>query len=345
MRTAIIIPALKPNLTLVSLADELHAYDKSALIVIINDGSPSGYNAIFGQLAEKEGCAVICHAQNLGKGAALKTGIKYVSEKPEITAAVTADADGQHLAGDIAAVAEAAAKNTGSLILGTRDLSSPEVPFKSRWGNRITALVFRLGTGIKCPDTQTGLRGFSRELFSFMLSVAGTRYEYEMNTLISAAGKGVPIKSVPITTVYIEGNRSSHFNPLLDSARIYWNILKFGVASLASALFDLAVFTILSRLVFARTPSGIFFSTVIARFMSGGVNFTLNKRWSFGVRGGGLRQAAKYLTLFLCQMGLSWALVTALSRLPFDLTLLKIAADGALFILSYTIQKKYIFKK
>ena len=176
---------------------------------------------------EKSGCTVCRHIKNMGKGRALKTGIRRAAESfPGLSGVVTADADGQHLPRDIMRLAGALAGSPESLILGARDFSSPQVPPRSRLGNRITSFIFRRITGVGCSDTQTGLRAIPAHHIAFCLSVPGERYEYETNLLISAAKKGIPFKTIPIETVYLEKNRSSHFNPVLDSARIYYHIFR-----------------------------------------------------------------------------------------------------------------------
>jgi len=100
MKPVIIVPALNPDRKLIDLVEKLK---KSNLtIVIINDGSKNEYNDIFEILESKYGCDIFTHTKNIGKGAAIKSGISYVSKKyPESGGYVTADADGQHAAEDI----------------------------------------------------------------------------------------------------------------------------------------------------------------------------------------------------------------------------------------------------
>jgi putative flippase GtrA len=349
MKTAIIIPALNPDYRLAELVSQIRRISDDA-VIIVNDGSSAGHRALFSQLEDGESCIVTHHPRNLGKGAALKTGIRLALETyPGLTGFVTADADGQHRAEDIVRVSNDLMLHPGGIILGTRNLNAPQVPFKSRWGNRITSDVFRLCTGVSCPDTQTGLRAFPSSLAEFCLSVPGERYEYEMNVLLAAAREHIPLVMLPVSTVYYGGNRSSHFRAVRDSALIYGNILgsllRFSLSSLTCAAADVSLFTLFtSAAVFGGTPVGILASTVTARCLSGALNFTLNKKWSFGSQGRGSRQAAMYGALFLTQMFLSFSLVTLLSALPVNLTFIKMFTDCCLFAGSYYVQKNLIFK-
>ena len=226
MKPVIIIPTLNPDQRLIDLVEKLKKSDIT--IVIINDGSKKECSNIFETLRSRFQCDIVNHAKNMGKGAAIKTGIGYVSQKyPESCGFVTADGDGQHAAEDILKVAESLEKNQDSLILGSRNFSERNIPFKSRWGNRITSIVFKLSTGKECPDTQTGLRGIPKEFKVICISVPGDRFEYEMKMLLEFVGYNIPLMQIPIATIYLENNKSSHFNPVKDSIRIYYEILKY----------------------------------------------------------------------------------------------------------------------
>lgn len=342
MKPVVIIPALNPDENLIDLVKKLRAYDLD--VVAVNDGSGEECRGIFNTLKWRHQCDVLVHPENRGKGAALKTGIRYAQAGyPDSCGYVTADADGQHSAEDIMKVADALEANPGCLVLGIRDFGSRAVPFRSRWGNRITATLFRLSTGLKCPDTQTGLRGIQRTHSETCLAIPGDGFEYEMNMLMQFAKAGIPVVQVPIETIYIESNKASHFKSVRDSVRIYINILRYSIASMSSAVIDLTIFTMLTAL-FGVAASGILASTVIARTISGAVNFVLNKNWVFRSSNSRGAELLKYLTLFIGQMLTSWVLVAGLSSLFHQPTIVKAFVDTGLFFLSYQIQKRYIFQ-
>lgn len=343
MKPIVIIPALNPNEKLITLVEDLKKMDLQ--VVIINDGSGQEYLNIFEILKSKYQCEVCMHTQNMGKGAALKTGIRYAAlNYPEAYGYVTADADGQHTAEDILKVANSLEKNPDKFVLGTRDFNGKNIPFKSRWGNRITSFVFLLSTGKRCTDTQTGLRGIPRKFKEICFAVPGNRYEYEMNLLLEMGRKEIPFVYEPIATIYLEDNKSSHFNPVKDSIIIYLNILKYSISSLISAITDLSLFTVFAHFIFGTGSAGILAATAAARFISGGVNFTFNKYWVFQSKKYSANEAFKYFSLCCCQMMASWFLVSSLSSLPLNLIFIKILVDGTLFFISYQIQKKYIFR-
>lgn len=338
----VIIPALTPDNNLVSLVGRLR--EEGLSIIVVDDGSGSEYAEIF-QRVEKAGCVVVHHSQNLGKGMAIKTGIREgMARYGSGNAYITADADGQHLPEDIRKVAQEMACRPDALVLGTRQFDTGEVPFRSRVGNRVTSAVFRLASGISCPDTQTGLRGIPAALEQLALSVEGDRYDYEMNFLSDAA-RVAPFVFVPIRTVYYDGNRASHFRPLTDSVRVYGRFLRFTIASLAGAAVDYLLFYLLSRILILPQVRMIFAATAIARLGSGLVNFLLNRFFSFQSKKPMGGEMLRYTILFFAQMGASAALVALLSRLPIPLLVAKLIVDTGLFVVSYIIQKNWVFRK
>ncbi len=341
MKPVVIIPALNPDGKLVALVEKLRKEDFD--VVVVNDGSREGCRGVFNTLRWRYQCDVLVHPENRGKGAALKTGLRYAwAGYPDSCGYVTADADGQHSAEDIAKVASALEEGAEGLVLGTRDFRGKDVPFKSRWGNRITAAVFRASTGRSCPDTQTGLRGIQRKHAETCLAIKGDRFEYEMNMLMEFVKRELPLSQVPIRTIYMENNNASHFNSIKDSARICLNIMKYSLASMSSAAIDLTLFTLFTA-IFGAGAQGILESTVLARVLSGTVNFSLNRNWVFKSSSSHWAELAKYFTLFSGQMMTSWVLVAGLSSLLGHPTVVKVFADTGLFFLSYQIQKRYIF--
>lgn len=210
---AILIPAYQPDEKLVRLVSALREAFRH--VVVVDDGSTEGTEAF----ASVAGCAdvVLRHKANRGKGAALKTGLAWIrANLPDIAGVVTADADGQHLPDDICRVAEATAARKGGLVLGVRTFEGT-IPFRSRFGNWWARIFFRMSTGLAVRDTQTGLRGIPADLLDRMIALRGDRYEYETRMLVDARRHPSPPLQIPVKTVYLEGNRTSHYRPLRDT--------------------------------------------------------------------------------------------------------------------------------
>ena len=239
----IIVPSLNPDEKLIGTLDGIikKGFKK---IVVVDDGSDEQHKKPF-EYAKKQGCTVLVHEVNKGKGRALKTAFEYCLKDSECAGVITVDGDGQHAPNDIYKCGEAMLlHNNQQVILGCRDFSEDHVPFKSRYGNWITRFAFFALCGIKLSDTQTGLRAIPAQFLQAMLAYKGERFEYETNMLLEMKTQGIPFSEVKIETIYLDENASTHFHPFRDSFKIYKIIFKYSISSGASAIIDLLLFYI-----------------------------------------------------------------------------------------------------
>jgi glycosyltransferase involved in cell wall biosynthesis len=275
-----LIPAYRPSALFCDLLNDLR--NKSQVpIVVVDDGSGSANNELFQRAAEVPGVVILRNAVNLGKGAALKHGMNHVLVNyPDCVGVVTADADGQHASGDVLKVASELRADSTDVIFGTRDFGR-DVPFRSKLGNVVSRYVYRFLVGINLSDTQTGLRGIPRRLMELSLSIRSNRYEFETEQIIIAKTAGFKFRELPIQTVYIDDNSSSHFNPILDSFRIYFVLLRYALSSVATSLADFLVFYIL-------TVNGmqVLGANMSARAVALWIQFMLLKKYVFKSKAG-----------------------------------------------------------
>ena len=334
MRIAL-IPAYKPDEALVGLLRELSGL--GFVCVTVNDGSGDEYAHIFAEA--KQYSAVLEHSVNLGKGAAIKTGLCHIYTTYHTPyTVVTLDADGQHSIEDAVRVSDKAAEEPDSLIIGCRNFKG-KIPFRSRLGNSCTKAIFALLSGRRISDTQTGLRAFSDRHIQRMLGIRGDRYEYEMNVLMEYAKAKTTITEVPIETIYIDGNSSSHFRPVRDSYRIYKEILHFSLSSLVCFGLDYALFCIISALTGQTVIANIG-----ARIVSAGVNFEINRRLVFKSKKSAARSAVGYFTLALFIMLCGTVLVTFLTEtVGMSAYIAKIITEAVMFTVSWSVQHTAVF--
>ena len=358
-RVILIIPSLNPT-------DALERMVKASAEVgfrrflVIDDGSGPSFRPVFDRVEKIEGCTVLHHEVNRGKGAALKTAFAYcLSDLSGYAGAVTADGDGQHTPQDTAECArKMLAEN--ALIFGCRDFSGPEVPGRSRFGNRLTSTVFRLFCGIRLSDTQTGLRAFPMHTLPTFLKTSGDRYEYETRMLTDMKDAKIPYAEQPIETIYDDGNAGSHFRPVRDSVRIYWQVLRylltgqparFLFSSVLSAILEWVVnFILLTVFINTALPEvyHIFLAGGISMILSSICNQIVNRYVVFHSRGGGMRSVVRYYCLWAPQTALTLLLTKGLSllfdaSLPIVNTMLLVLSRMILFLLSYQIQKRWVF--
>ena len=347
----VIIPAYEPDEKLIVLLKHLKEAG-IVNIVVVDDGSGKDYRDLFEAALAVEGCKVLTHSVNLGKGRALKTAFNYcLTEFPDAVGCVTADSDGQHTPEDILASMKKLWDTPDALILGCRNFDAKDVPLRSSFGNKCTRKVFGYLLGISISDTQTGLRAIPTSFMKTLMNVKGERFEYETNMLIETKNQSIPIKEVSVKTIYIEENKTSHFNPIKDSVRIYMIFGKFLFSSLSSSVVDLLLFNFFCRLlqgatgIFGELPY-IVGATVMARVISAIYNFLINYKVVFKSKANIAATAVKYCLLAVCQMLCSAFLVNALYGLIGGYeVVVKIPVDVFLFFVSFVIQREFVYRK
>jgi len=341
MNVIILIPAYNPTELLIVLVHDLVRHG-ARNIVVVNDGSKPECDQIFAQLGAIRQCRIIHHAVNLGKGAAIKSGFNHVLvNMPNIDSIVTADADGQHAPEDIMKVAEASSKNPGVLILGVRTFGR-EVPKRSLIGNQITRLVTYVFTGLKLSDTQTGLRAWPRQLCMNSLKIAINGYDFEMESLLRYKkyhGSSLRLLEIPIRTIYEKGNASSHFDPLIDSMRIYYVFIRYILASLLTVATDYLVF-------FAayRYSHRVGLSMIAGRSLAIIVSYYLNRKVVFHAQKNRMYVFLKFVMVVVALGLISYASINFLHA-KFDLNIVvsKALVEAILFLAGFSAVNLFVF--
>ncbi len=214
LEICVIIPTYNNAATLGKVIEDVRRYTDN--IIVVNDGSTDETAAI---LTNMEGIVLVDYTPNRGKGQALRTGFKKAVSLG-YRYAITIDSDGQHFAKDIPAFLHKVEKIPDAIIIGSRNMDQSSVPVKSNFGNKFSSFWFRMETGIRMPDTQSGYRLYP------VRKLEGTRffsrkYEFEIEVLVRAAWKGIPVVNVPVSVYYPPPEeRVSHFRPFKDFFRI-----------------------------------------------------------------------------------------------------------------------------
>lgn len=354
---AIIIPSLNPDAALPGYVAALRGILPGSPIVLVDDGSDAAHSHVFGQCATAaDDVMVLKHAINQGKGRALKTAFAYLLERyPRLVGCVTCDSDGQHLPEDVRRCCDALAADPEALVLGCRAFGQSHVPLRSRFGNTFIRGFFSIATGRGFLDTQTGLRAIPASFMRELLDCRGERFDFETRMLLSLGPRR--LVQLPIQTVYLDGNRSSHFSPVRDSMKILGIVTghiaaKFGrfvAASLSSFALDISLFKLLHSVVFR--DFGVWrlaLSVALARAASAIFNYWINLHFVFdGQRA--RRSFARYAALALCLLGASYGfLALACATWGFasrHVATAKAIIDLALFIASFAVQRLFVFSR
>lgn len=349
-KITILIPAYNPTIDLVDIVDNL--IKNNFKVIVVDDGSKPETQHIFNKL--NKNIIFLKHPQNMGKGQTLKTGFNYINKNVSCVGVITADADGQHAFEDILKIANTLKEDSSSLILGSR-LETNKMLLRSRFGNTLTRFVFKIATKTSVFDTQTGLRGIPFQFLEKFGSIEGQRYEYEMNMLLYCTQNKINIKEISIETIYFDDNKSSSFNVIKDSFKIYKCIIKnsgyltsilYCISAILSFLIDFLLLFILYNIIenlFIKDIS-LLISVVIARIASSLFNFFFNRNIVFKDHSSIFKAIVKYYTLALSVLIINYLLLNVLAiRLSFNLAISKILVETIIFINNYFIQKIFIF--
>lgn len=213
-RVCVIIPTYNSSRTLRKVVEDVAEHTSG--IIVVNDGSTDDTTGILEQLP---GIAIVSYPVNKGKGWAIRQGFIKALELG-YDYAITIDSDGQHFAKDLPAFLDNMQRHPGAVIIGARNMQQESVPGKSSFGNRFSNFWFRVETGIKLPDTQSGYRLYPISLMKDMHFFT-KKYEFEIEVLVRVAWKDIPVLSAPVSVYYAPGNqRVSHFRPFKDFFRI-----------------------------------------------------------------------------------------------------------------------------
>jgi len=339
MNKVLLIPAYNPEEKIVTVVKDLPKgiFDQ---VLIINDGSGTKYSDIFNQLSMVKNVNILEHETNQGKGAALKTGFSYILKNMKnCLGVVTADADGQHLKKDILAIADGLKPKQRFLTIGSRTFDS-KVPLRSHFGNKLTRMIMKLIFKIDLKDTQSGLRAIPYSLLSELLKIPFNRYEFEIEMLLVAKKNGYSFAEVDIDTIYENNNLASSFNPVVDSAKIYFVLFRYILGSLITAAVDYIVFFA----SFAFIPK-IFLCTYLARLVALFVNFFILKKFVFHSKEKIALIGMKYLLLVGISGFISSVTIEYFHHvLNLNIVLSKVSAELLLYVAIFIAQKEFVFR-
>jgi glycosyltransferase involved in cell wall biosynthesis len=208
----VIVPTYNNEKTLKRVLDAILKHTSN--IIIVNDGSTDTTSSILKEYSQQ---IQIHISKNSGKGIALRNGFKKAIEL-NYKYAITIDSDGQHFAADIPAFIENIKKDPNVLLIGSRNMTTDDIPKKSSFGNKFSNFWFWFETGIKLQDTQSGYRLYPLQLLPKKYFT--NKFEFEIEVIVRSAWKGIPVKNIPIQVLYDPTERVSHFRPFKDFTRI-----------------------------------------------------------------------------------------------------------------------------
>jgi len=190
----VVIPAYNEGKRIGPVLKEVLAINKN--VIVVDDGSRDSTE----KEVLKHKVFFLKHIINMGKGAALKTGVDYAL-KQGAKRIVVMDSDGQHQASEIPKFFAALEKN--DIVFGYR-VARKNMPAVLRFGNWFINFITYVMYGLKLKDTQSGYRAFTNTAYR---KVRWDAQDYSMESeMIANAGKHkLKYTEIPIATIY--GNK------------------------------------------------------------------------------------------------------------------------------------------
>ena len=211
----IIIPAYNAENTLTQLINKIIEVIPSIPIFIINDGSSDSTKNI-------NNVNIVDHEKNLGKGAAIQSGIK-IAKSRNFEYAVFLDADLQHDPDRIMSFIEKQQQTKADLVIGKRDFNLKSMPFFRFLSNTITSKLISLRTGIEINDSQCGFRLIrlnSIDIEDYFYS----GFQFESEFLIKYLLRNKNVVEVEIPTIYAtEKSSINHIPDTLKFIKLYFH--------------------------------------------------------------------------------------------------------------------------
>lgn len=346
---AIIIPAYNPDKKFVDFVRQLREAGYE-YVIAIDDGSKEESKSFLEEAEDVYGCQIIKHSINLGQGRAYKSGFNYYlgcDDYKETIGVIQCDCDGQHCVEDVTACADMLREHPDDFVIGTREFSDKSIPLRSRFGNKCTNFVFWFFVGMDLKDVMSGLKGLPRAFVPKLMEASGERFEYVANTILEVKKQGLNVVQFPIHTIYIDGNRSSHFKPVIDSIRIYGLILKYLFSSISTFFIEIFTFSFFVWLLKDSMPQlYIFASVYLAKIIPAVYNFLVNKHFVFQSKGALWATGAKFTALCLAHGFVSAFIINHMVHgLGWNETICKIITDTLLFFFTFQIQNRWVFRK
>lgn len=353
-----IIPALNPTDSFLQLLEMLQLNGvASSNIIVVDDGSREESKYYFDIAKQKYGTEVLQHPENEGKESALKTGFNYVLENFENHhGVVTLHLNGKHSIDTLQRCVNLFYDENEAFVFGTRYYKYPDgQENEDEWAKTYSDSILQAITGLEFKNRKTGMMVLPMTYIDELVQIEGEDESYEVNIALFARNNQIRRIQVLIETVHMDSSEEDISenseqsesqkprNPLLRFFDYNAVFLKYIISAVTTFIIDNGLFTIVLALFMVDTFVGITISTGVARLVSSIVNYLMNRFFVF--KGAGDESTVKFFALTAVKIVISAILVSMINSVVtfIHTTILKIIVDGFLFLISYYIQKKYIF--
>lgn len=229
MKVSIIIPVYNESNTISQLLKRVFSAQLplgfTKEVIVVNDASTDRTP----QFIPKSKCKLISHSQNLGKGAAIKTGLKHATGE----VVLIQDADLEYDPNDYPKLL-APFKNTNTrVVYGSRLINYPlkfygpqKTPMPIHWlANHLLTLLTNILFNQSVTDMETCYKAIKRDVF-LSLHLKSNRFDIEPEITAKLLKRGIKIHEIPVQVKprsYAEGKKIGWRDGLIA----IWTLLKY----------------------------------------------------------------------------------------------------------------------
>lgn len=211
---SLIIPVLNEEKTIATIINRCSTQSMVKQLVIVNDGSTDNTRSILNKISKKNNAklliTVLHHESNLGKGAAIKTGLTKVLGKY----VMVQDADLEYFPDEIKYLFNEAEKVKNGIVFGTRSHHKKKGYILAQLGNWYLNLMFNLLFGYNLTDSYTCYKLIPKTIWQQM-KLKSNGFEIDAELVAKLGMNGYVIKEVPISYFprkYSEGKKIKWFD-------------------------------------------------------------------------------------------------------------------------------------
>jgi len=194
MKLSIIIPVYNEQDTIEETLRRVQAVEANKEIIIVDDGSTDGTREIL-QGYHANGCQILFHPANQGKGSAIRTALPYVTGD----IVIIQDADLEYDPQEYSLLMQPFVEQNADIVYGSRFLKGcPRMRLPNRIANKILAWTASLLFAARLTDEATCYKAFRREIIT-SLPLTCKRFEFCPEVTARLLRRGYHIHEVPIS--------------------------------------------------------------------------------------------------------------------------------------------------
>jgi glycosyltransferase involved in cell wall biosynthesis len=225
MEVSVIIPVYNETRTIEEIVRRVKAQNVAKEILIVDDGSTDGTRQILESMNELGETRVIFHDRNLGKGAAVRTGINNASGD----VLLIQDADLEYDPRDYASLLQPIEEGLADVVYGSRFLGAARRPvmFWHMVANKLLTFLTNILYNTILTDMETGYKVFKKEVVEGV-NLRANRFDFEPEFTAKILKRKVRVFEVPIVfnpRDYKEGKKIG----LKDAFQAVWSLLKYRI--------------------------------------------------------------------------------------------------------------------